>query len=127
MKIKNSVIINGVNPLKEIMDYPDVPIKVSFKLIKNAKKIDAVLESYNEANRKLLNKYVEKDENGEMKRDNDGNVQISTSCVNDYIRERNELLEVENDIDLEIIDAEELSIERIKPAILLALDYMIKI
>lgn len=127
MKIKNSVIINSVNPLKEIMDYPDVPIKVSFKLIKNAKKIDAILESYNEANRKLLNKYVEKDENGEMKRDKDGNVQISTSCVNDYIRERNELLEVENDIDLEIIDAEELSIERIKPAILLALDYMIKI
>lgn len=125
MKIKNGVILDSTKALKELMENPEIPIKTSFKLIKNVKKIDLILESCNEANKKLLEKYGEKNEDGTLKIDKDNNAKIPMEHMGDYLKERTELLNTENDIDIDTITVEELSIERIKPAILMAIDYMI--
>lgn len=123
MKIKNSVILNSTTALKELMDCPDIPIKVSFKLIKNVKKIDEALETYNAANKKILEKYGEKRDDGNLNFDKDGNIKIIN--IDKYVEDRNELLEMENDIDIDVIKVEEFTIDRIKPSLLLAIDYMI--
>lgn len=125
MKIKNKIVLGSTEALKELMENPDIPIKTSFKLIKNVKKIDLILESCNEANKKLLEKYGEKNEDGTLKIDEKSNAKIPLEYMNDYLRERNELLETENDIDIDVITIEELAIEKLKPSILMAIDFMI--
>lgn len=125
MKIKNSVILNSTNALKELMECQDVPVKVSFKLIKNVKKIDAALEAYNATNKMILEKYGERREDGELLIDAEGNLKISLEHIEQYLKDKNELLEMENDIEIDTIKADEFTIEKIKPALLLAIDYMI--
>ena len=126
MKIKNKTILNSVDSLKELLNY-DIPVKTSFKLIKNTKKIDSVLDLYNEANNKLIEKYGDKKEDGELDISPEGNIKISQDKINDYMKEKSDLLEIENDIDIEVIKSDELLLDKVKPSILLALDYMIEI
>ena len=103
MKIKNKTVINSVDSLKELLNY-DIPVKTSFKLIKNTKKIDSVLDLYNEANKKLIEKYGDKKENGELDVSPEGNIKISQDKINDYMKEKSDLLEIENDI-VSVIEA----------------------
>lgn len=126
MKIKNKTILNSVDSLKELLNY-DIPVKTSFKLIKNTKKIDSVLDLYNEANNKLIEKYGDRKESGELDVSPEGSIKISQDKINDYMKEKSDLLEIENDIDIEVIKSDELLLDKIKPSILLALDYMIEI
>lgn len=126
MKIKNKTILNSVDSLKELLNY-DIPVKTSFKLIKNTKKIDSVLDLYNEANNKLIEKYGDRKESGELDVSPEGNIKISQDKINDYMKEKSDLLEIENDIDIEVIKSDELLLDKVKPSILLALDYMIEI
>lgn len=126
MKIKNKTILNSVDSLKDLLNY-DIPVKTSFKLIKNTKKIDSVLDLYNEANNKLIEKYGDRKENGELDVSPEGSIKISQDKINDYMKEKSDLLEIENDIDIEVIKSDELLLDKIKPSILLALDYMIEI
>ena len=126
MKIKNKTILNSVDSLKELLNY-DIPVKTSFKLIKNTKKIDSVLDLYNEANNKLIEKYGDRKESGELDVSPEGSIKISQDKINDYMKEKSDLLEIENDIDIEVIKSDELLLDKVKPSILLALDYMIEI
>ena len=128
MKIKNMDLINGVESLRELLNYDNIPIKLSFKLIKNAKKIDAAISDYNDAHKKLIDKYGKKDKDGNLIQDSSGNVSIDTDMAVEFTNEQRTLLQLESDLDIETITIDELEkVSSIKPSIILALSFMFDI
>lgn len=128
MKIKNMDLINGVESLRELLNYDNIPIKLSFKLIKNAKKIDSAISDYNDAHKKLIDKYGKKDKGGNLIQDSSGNVSIDTDMAVEFTNEQRTLLQLESDLDIETITIDELEkVSSIKPSIILALSFMFDI
>ena len=128
MKIKNMDLINGVESLRELLNYDNIPIKLSFKLIKNAKKIDAAISDYNDAHKKLIDKYGKKDKDGNLIQDSSGNVSIDTDMAVEFTNEQRTLLQLKSDLDIETITIDELEkVSSIKPSIILALSFMFDI
>lgn len=128
MKIKNMDLINGVESLRELLNYDNIPIKLSFKLIKNAKKIDSAISDYNDAHKKLIDKYGKKDKDGNLIQDSSGNVSIDTDMAVEFTNEQRTLLQLKSDLDIETITIDELEkVSSIKPSIILALSFMFDI
>lgn len=92
MKILNLIQAKNVfNANEEIQNK-----KVGYKIIKFIKAIETETEFYYQAVGKIRDKYAERDENGNFVVDQDGNLSVCPEKAKDYIREMNEL----NDIDV---------------------------
>lgn len=125
MKIKNEVLVNSINILSKLNNY-ELPIKLSYSIAKNIKIIDEELKIYTEERQKLINKYAEKDKDGNIITSEDGTVNILDS--ENWERDIMELLKIENEINIKKIKIEELenSDIRITPFELTQIEYMIK-
>ena len=74
---------------------------------------------------KLLNKYGEKDEEGNLKQSEDGKVNILD--IENFNKEITELLQCESEIDIHLIDLESINTDiKITPGELMIIDYMFK-
>lgn len=62
MKIKNRELLNFVNSQ---LGSKHLPVKLMFAISANAAEVDGKLKAYDESKKKLVDKYVKKDENGE--------------------------------------------------------------
>lgn len=102
MTIKQIMQIN--NNLEKIFD-KKLPIKFSFILAKNKRKIQDILDIYQQERIKLLKKYAKKDENGEIITDEEGKVKIQH--FNTFSKQLDELLNLQQDIKLDKISEEE--------------------
>lgn len=125
MKIKNEVLVNSVQVLRKLNN-AELPVRVSYKLAKNIKSIEKELNIYEEEKQKFINKYCEKDDEGNNKINEDGTIKIiDTEKWNKDIKE---LLDIEAEINIEKINIDELAKSDLKltPAELALIDYMIK-
>ena len=86
MKLKLSQLIAMRTSLVKLIE-KDMPIKQSYNLARFIKKANAELESFEETRVKLVNKYGEKDEAG--------NVAVSEVNQQQFLNELNELTEIE--------------------------------
>ena len=118
MKLSNERIVNTINVLGDLNN-AKLPVKVAYAITKNINKIDIELKSYNEEKTKLINKYAEKNE--------DGNVVLKEEHIEDWNRDIKELLSIENEVDIHMIQLDDLlnSNYDISPAELAAIDFMI--
>lgn len=125
MKIKNEVLVNSVQVLRKL-NAAELPIKLSYKLAKNIKNIEKELALYEEEKQKLISKHGEKDEDGKVKQNEDGTINIAN--VPEWNNDIKELLAIEADISIEKINIDELgkSDFKITPADLGLIDYLIK-
>lgn len=88
-------------------------------------KIDAELKAYNVEKRKLLNKYGEKDNEGNLKQNEKGEVNILD--IENFNKEISELLKCESEVDIHLIDLESINTDiKITPGELMIIDYMFK-
>ena len=78
-----------------------LPIKVSFVLSRNLKKMDDVVHDMDEKRNELLNKYGEKDVNGMLAVGENGNVRIEDPTK--FMDELNEMLDTDVEITLDTI------------------------
>lgn len=126
MKLSNERIVNTINVLGDLNN-AKLPVKVAYAITKNINKIDIELKSYNEEKTKLINKYAEKDQEGKLKADEDGNVVLKEEHIEDWNRDIKELLSIENEVDIHMIQLDDLlnSNYDISPAELAAIDFMI--
>lgn len=126
LNLSNERIVNTINVLGELNN-AKLPVKVAYAITKNINKINSELKAYNEEKTKLIDKYAEKDEEGELKTNEIGNVILKEEHIEDWNRDIGELLSIENEIDIHMIQLDDLlnSNYNISPAELTAIDFMI--
>ena len=124
MKISNERLVNSVEVLSNVTNL-ELPIKLSYAFSKNITKIDTELKAYNVERAKLLNKYGEKDKEGNLKKNKKGEVNILDR--ENFNKEIAELLQCESEIDIHLIDLESINTDiKITPGELMIIDYMFK-
>ncbi|MDU3412633.1 hypothetical protein [Clostridium sp.] len=124
MKLSNERLVNSVGVLSKLTNL-ELPIKLSYAFSKNITKIDAELKAYNMERAKLLNKYGEKDEEGNLKQNEKGEVNILD--IENFNKDVVELLKCESEIDIHLIDLESINTDiQITPGELMVIDYMFK-
>ncbi len=105
-------IINNLNIIAE----KDIPIKLSYKLSKLNKKLQEEQKYYEEQNIKIINKYGEKDDNGELKVNQENNsIPIIMDKIQDFQKEMTELNELEFEVEFDPIKIEEFGSINISP------------
>ena len=124
MKLSNERLVNSVGVLSKLTNL-ELPIKLSYAFSKNITKIDTELKAYNVERAKLLNKYGEKDKEGNLKQNEKGEVNILD--IENFNKEIAELLQCESEIDIHLIDLESINTDiKITPGELMIIDYMFK-
>lgn len=125
MKLSNRKIVDSLSTLK-IIAQKQLPVKVSYAISKNISKIESILNIYNKEKEKLLEKYGEKDEEGQLKPNEYGQIVINKSCEKDWEKDINDLLEIENEIDIHKFSIDLLGEYFMSPVELASIDYMIE-
>lgn len=123
MKLSNEKILADITKLREISK-KELPIKASYAIAKNLKKIEDELEIYYKEREKLIDKYAEKDENGKIKVDNNGFIIFKDK--EGWDKEIKELLAIENDIKIRKFPIDVLEGYNMSPAELMLIEYMIE-
>lgn len=124
-KLSNERMLEDIQKLGEIANR-ELPVKASYAIAKNISKIEAELKVYDKERKKLIEKYAEKDDKGNVKSDEHGNVVFKEDCKEQWNRDIKELLAIENDIDINKFNINELDGYKMTPAELMLIDYMIE-
>ena len=125
--LKNIDLINISNSITELMSY-DLDTKAGWNLGRNLRKIEPVLKDYAEFERKLLDEYAIKKEDGSFVVSANNEPEIYQNIKSEYIEKHNELLNCESDIEFLTIPLScfiEGKSKEIKPYLLFNLDFMI--
>ena len=123
MIISNEKILTDIHQLRGLANR-ELPIKASYALAKNITKMESELKLYNKEREKFINKYAEKDEEGNVKADEAG--QIVFKDPEGWDKDIKELLAIENDIDIHKFPIEALGDCNISASELMLIDYMIE-
>lgn len=124
MKLSNEKLVNSIGVLSKLTNM-ELPIKLSYAISKNITKIDRELTAYNKEREKLINKYGEKDEEGNLKTKEDGTINILD--IESFNRDLKEILEIETEVDIHVIDLEKVNVDiNITPGEIMLVDYMFK-
>lgn len=114
---------NIVNSLNVLINEKEISIKASYRLSKLYKKLIEELEQYEKNRMKLINKYGNKDLDGNLIiKDNI----VELSDVQKFQFEFNELNNIEIEISFEQIDIQDFGDIKIAPKHLIVLDKFIK-
>ena len=127
MKLSNEKILNTINVLRNLNN-TQLNIKLAYAISKNINKIDIELKTYNDEKAKLINKYAEKDKEGNVISDEHGHIIIEEKHKEDWNNDISELLSIENEIDIHKIQLDDLlnANYNISPAELSMIDFMIE-
>ena len=123
MKIKNQTLIDSIQGFNEIME-KELPYSVTLKISKNIKKIQNLLNDYNEEFNKLSNQYFEKDEKGNYITNEQG-IKIKNELIEEYSEKINILNSFENEVELYTINSTDLESIKLSPKALLAIEFII--
>lgn len=104
MKISNRQLINIFSGMPGIRK-KQLPVKIGFAINKNISAMEDAVEAYTTEQRKILDKYCEKDESGQFKTDGDEYVLTDRKA---YSEEMNELLGIESDIKIHTVSFDEI-------------------
>lgn len=104
MKIKNRQMVAIFNGIPEIKK-KQLPIKVGFAINKNLAMMETVAKAYEEERAKILEKYCEKDENGQPVK-NEGEYMLADR--EGYAKGINELLDIETDFAVHTVTLEDI-------------------
>ena len=127
MKLTIRKILNDTNSLAAISQ-KQLPIKVSYAIAKNIKKLESELKIYNKEREKLIDKYCIKDDEGKNVIDENNNLKIADEHLEAWNKEINELMDIEVDIDIHKFNLDSLMCGNydMTPAELMIIDYMIE-
>lgn len=127
--LKNFEIINTFNLLKEIaqieFDWDD-----AWDIKRNMKKLELEIKTFSECENDLVQKYAIKDEELNVKTDENGQPKFAPNNQDKFKKEQTELLNCSCELDLKKIKCSsiktKLKDKGIKPSILFDLDFLIE-
>jgi hypothetical protein len=121
----NSETIEALNSLIEF----DINATAAFRLTRIIKEISSIVEDKLTTEKKILEKYVEKDSEGNTIRpkDESGNIvedAVNITNVEEFSKEMNELMSIENEVNFDKIKFEDLELKTAKVKDLIKLDFL---
>jgi len=121
----NSETIDALNNLIEL----DINATAAFRLTRIIKEVSSIVEDKLTTEKRILEKWVEKDENGQVvkPKDQEGNfVEDAVNIINvqEFTKEMNELMMIENEIKFDKIKFEDLNLQTAKIKDLIKLDFL---
>lgn len=82
--------------------------RVAFRVARLLRELEKEFTLFNEKRMDLIKEYAQKDENGEMKSDENGNVTLDQDRLSEFYQSLDDLLNADVEINAEKIDAEDL-------------------
>lgn len=126
IKVKLEDLVNATDGLKGLSQ-KQLKARCAYAVGKILKSADAEIQSFNETRMELIKKYGEKDENGELKTEENGNVRIPPEGLNDFSKELRELLDTEVEISANKIKMDDLGNVEFTPAEMAQLENFIEL
>lgn len=100
IKVLLSDIVNATETFNKIMQQ-SFKGSLAFKIARLARELEKEMKTFNDERQKIIQKYGEKDDNGELKINDDGNVKFEAGKLNEINEEFNALLNNELEINAE--------------------------
>lgn len=98
INVKISDLLNATEVLQELSK-KQLKARLAFDVSRLLKAADTEVTQFNEARMKVINKFGEKDENGELSTDESGNCRIVPANIPDFNNELNELINAEVELN----------------------------
>jgi hypothetical protein len=127
--VKNSELTNDtISAINNLID-TDIDAKCAFRLTRIIKELSSILDDKSKLEKKIVDKYTQKDENGNplpVKNENGEVVEgaVNITNTNDFQSEINGLMDIENEIPYDKIDFEDLKLETAKVKDLIKLEFL---
>ena len=128
MKITNREIVKIFSRIRTIEE-KKLPVKLGFAINKNVKAMKGTAESYDAERTKILDKYGQKDEDGQLEISGDEYVLTDKKA---YAAEMNELLGIESELQVHTVTIDDISrcdedkFDALTPGELEILEFMIE-
>jgi hypothetical protein len=128
-KVKNSQLSNeALKSINDLID-KDINSKAAFKLSRILKHLSSIVEDKLVYEKKIFDKWVQKDDNGTPQLAKDDNGQVIPDAflikdVNEFTKEMSELMNIESEIPFEKIDFDELGLATIKVKDLIKIEFL---
>lgn len=127
MKLSNQALVESIQTLQKL-NRLELPVKVAFLLSRNIKEVDKSLESYNETRQKLIFQYADKDEEGNLRFDDKGDIIFKEGIQEKWSQDIRELLELKTTTKVQPISIHDLFKAEISisPLELSTIEFMLK-
>ena len=116
----------AIKPVLQQLANIEMPAKESFKILRTLKNIDKEYETIEATQRKMLEAYGEKDENGNYVPNEMGGLKIKEDCGEAVAKEMNELLATRVNLDCNKISIELLDKMNLTPMQLMQMEEFIE-
>ncbi len=134
IKVKNrSLDAEAIKTLNELIEL-DISAVAAFKLAKIVKELDSIVTIKNEREVALIKKYAKTDEEGNIieGKNSEGQIikgtfEIQEGKGDEYSKEMEELLNLENELAFEKISVEQLNLEKISAKKIMKVDFLFEI
>lgn len=130
MKVKNRELTNDALEVINKIVSMDMNASQAFKLSRILKELSTIVNLKVEQEKKVYNKWVERDEEGNPKqaKDENGKIIEGTVKIKDmekFNKEMGELMDIENDIPFEKMKFDDLGIDgNVSPKDIIAIDFL---
>lgn len=108
-------LINSQSTFRELATMP-IRLKTSFAIARIIREVEAEMNIFEQSRQVLLDKYSVKDENGQPKTTDDGNIMIQTDLIDNYNKDVQELLAEKITLNANPIRLEELENLELTPS-----------
>ena len=127
MKLSNQALVESIQTLQKL-NRLELPVKVACLLSRNIKEVDKSLESYNETRQKLIFQYADKDEEGNLRFDEKGDIIFKEGIQEKWSQDIRELLELKTTTNVQPISIHDLFKAEISisPLELSTIEFMLK-
>jgi hypothetical protein len=121
----NNETIQALNSLIEL----DINASVAFRLTRIIKELSSIVDDKLKMEKRILDKWVEKDESGKpvVPKDESGNPvegAVNITNVEEFTKEMSNLMDIENNIPYEKIKFEDLNLQTAKVKDLIKLEFL---
>ena len=129
MIIKNSQLDKNTIEALNILVELNVPSKIAFQLMRIIKEISSLVDDKLKIEKKILDKYIVKDENNNPlpALDSNGNIIPNAAKISDiekFNNEMDELNSIENELPFEKINFERLGLDTIRVKDLIRIEFL---
>lgn len=127
--VKNSQLNNETVEALNILIDLDINASSAFRLTRIIKEITSIVEDKLKMEKRILEKWVERDDNGDpvQAKDSSGNPiegAVNISDVDAFTLEMTNLLDIDNELPFEKMDFEELNLKTAKVKDLIRLEFL---
>lgn len=106
IEITLSELLDCTTAMQKLAEKP-MKTKSAFKVARLMREIDKEYALFQESRKRLIEKYGEKDQNNELKIDENGNYSVSKENIEIFNRELRDVLETKISLNAELLDIEE--------------------